>query len=181
MGCICPGNPEFPAPAMRKPRRPWQRPPSQPCRLVRSPFRCSPALPGPGTWNLQRKVPPTLAEPAQAATKKIAKKHFGIFPSRAFPRRQQKSPAGRPKKGGLKNQFQSPFRHPWRGGGGRFGMPPAPLRATVMPLSCHCHTLGGGVPSAFDTTASICTSACRGSSDTPTTLRAGMPPGKKAV
>jgi hypothetical protein len=39
----------------------------------------------------------------------------------------------------------------------------------------------GGVPSAFDTTASIWTKASSGKADTPTVLRAGTPPGKKVL
>lgn len=39
----------------------------------------------------------------------------------------------------------------------------------------------GGVPSAFDTTASIWIKASSGKADTPTVLRAGTPPGKNVV
>ena len=38
-----------------------------------------------------------------------------------------------------------------------------------------------GVPSAFDTTASIWTKASLGKANTPIVLRAGTPPGKNAV
>ena len=44
-----------------------------------------------------------------------------------------------------------------------------------------CRYAFGGVPSAFDTTASIWTKASLSKADTPTVLRAGTPLGKNVV